>query len=401
VCSSDLFLDRWIFPSICFGLTAFRKVSEFSASPGQKPKKIILIKLAEQGSTVLAISAIQNAIEQVGKENVYAMVFEENRFILDIIGLIKRDHIFAVRHSSLITMAFSTILCLWNIRKKRIDSAVDLEFFARFSAAITFCTGASFRSGLHAYFGEGPYRGDLMTHRIVYNAHLHTSQTFWVLVDALRRSPTPLPANGPAPILTKTTPSFSPRQSSISEFRAKLQEDFRMDLSKKIILLNPNASDLLPLRKWEKEKYGALARRILDRHKNVLVVFTGAAKEKLFAQQIIQEVDSTRCFNLAGKTTLYELMILYTLSAILVTNDSGPAHFASLTPIQTIVLFGPETPLLFAATGTNSHVIYKNLACSPCVNAWNNRQTACRDNQCMKMISVEEIFEKVNELLNQ
>jgi len=32
-----------------------------------------------------------------------------------------------------------------------------------------------------------------------------------------------------------------------------------------------------------------------------------------------------------------------------VINDSGPAHCATLTPVWTVVLFGPETPRLFAA----------------------------------------------------
>ncbi len=44
-----------------------------------------------------------------------------------------------------------------------------------------------------------------------------------------------------------------------------------------------------------------------------------------------------------------ELLTLYTLASVLVTNDSGPAHFASPTPVHTIVLFGPEPPLLFGS----------------------------------------------------
>ena len=52
---------------------------------------------------------------------------------------------------------------------------------------------------------------------------------------------------------------------------------------------------------------------------------------------------------LAGKTTLRQLLVLYTLAEVLVTNDSGPAHFATLTRIRVVMLFGPETPELFAA----------------------------------------------------
>ena len=46
------------------------------------------MKLAEQGSTVLAYPAICKAIIQVGRENVYLVVFKENRFILDLMGVI-------------------------------------------------------------------------------------------------------------------------------------------------------------------------------------------------------------------------------------------------------------------------------------------------------------------------
>ena len=53
-----------------------------------------------------------------------------------------------------------------------------------------------------------------------------------------------------------------------------------------------------------------------------------------------------------------ELLTLYTLADVLVTNDSGPAHFASLTPVHTVVLFGPETPLLFGSrsAGHDDHL---------------------------------------------
>jgi len=66
------------------------------------------------------------------------------------------------------------------------------------------------------------------------------------------------------------------------------------------------------------------------------------------------EIGSDRVIPLAGKTTLRQVLALYTRSEILVTNDSGPAHFASMTPIHVVTLFGPETPALFAARSPNA-----------------------------------------------
>ena len=120
---------------------------------------------------------------------------------------------------------------------------------------------------------------------------------------------------------------------------------------------------------------------------------------ELFAARLIKDElaqqGAWRCLSLVGRTTLRQLLVLYGLAEVLVTNDSGPAHFAALTDIDTVVLFGPETPLLFAARGPRNHVLWAGIACSPCINALNNRQTACRDNVCMKTITVGKVFNEV------
>ena len=162
-----------------------------------------------------------------------------------------------------------------------------------------------------------------------------------------------------------------------------------------LILLNPNASDLLPLRRWPPMRYVELARRLLECYPELFIVFTGAPAEATANNRLAAEVSSNRVIPLAGKTTLRQVLVLYTRSKILVTNDSGPAHFASMTPIRVITLFGPETPALFGARSSNATALWAGIACSPCVNAYNNRQSVCRNNLCMQAINVDAVFEKV------
>src|SRR5881396_1029717 len=107
---------------------------------------------------------------------------------------------------------------------------------------------------------------------------------------------------------------------------------------------------------------------------------------------------SSRVIPLAGKTTLHQVLVLYTRSEILVTNDSGPAHFASMTPIRVVTLFGPETPALFSARSPNATALWAGIACSPCVNAYNNRQSVCRNNLCMQAITVDDVFSEVTRI---
>ena len=83
----------------------------------------------------------------------------------------------------------------------------------------------------------------------------------------------------------------------------------------------------------------------MERNEKVHIAFTGAPSEAAAAESLVAQVDSSRCFSLAGKTTMNDLLTLYCLADVMVTNDSGPALFATMTPMRVITLFGPETPM--------------------------------------------------------
>ena len=391
--------DRWIGVPLCLFLTVLRKIFESAGSPGpRKVRRILFVKFAEQGSTVLAYPAIRRAIDMVGRENVYFVVFQDNRFILDAMDVIPEENVITIAIHSPIGLALGALRAVHRVRKIGIDAVVDLEFLTRFSAILTFMTGAGSRVGFHTFFGDGPYRGDLMTHRLLYNAHLHTSEMFEAMVEALTRDPAVLPTFNFTPSANQLVPRFRPSPSEVSEIEALLHRENPGIGSAPLILLNPNASDLLPLRRWPALRYGELARRLLDRYPELFIGFTGAPGEAGPNNQLAQEVRSSRVIPLAGKTTLRQLLVLYMRSEILVTNDSGPAHFASLTPIHVVTLFGPETPALFAARSPNATMLWAGIACSPCVNAYNNRQSVCRNNLCMQAITVDDVFEKVTRI---
>ena len=105
--------------------------------------------------------------------------------------------------------------------------------------------------------------------------------------------------------------------------------------------------------------------------------------------------------DLTGYTrTIMELITLLHLGSLLITNDGGPGHFASLTPIPTIVFFGPETPALYGPLGGKAVSLHVPLPCSPCVTAYNHRKSPCDGNNvCLKAIDPKEVFQKACELL--
>jgi ADP-heptose:LPS heptosyltransferase len=181
---------------------------------------------------------------------------------------------------------------------------------------------------------------------------------------------------------------------------AKIREDYAaFDAGRQqVVLINPNASELLPQRRWMKDRYAELMRRIIAHSPTAVVVITGAPAERAEAEVLREQVGSERCVNFAGRVKFTELPALYSVAQLMVTNDSGPGHFSSVTALSTFVLFGPETPALYGSLG-NSTPIYAGLACSPCVSASNHRKTACSDNVCLQAITVERVFSAIQPLL--
>jgi ADP-heptose:LPS heptosyltransferase len=127
---------------------------------------------------------------------------------------------------------------------------------------------------------------------------------------------------------------------------------------------------------------------------------TGSPEEKQYAQNVIDIASTPNAYNFAGMVKFNELPALYHVSQVMVTNDSGPGHFSSVTPLPTIVLFGPETPALYGSLG-RSIPIFAGLACSPCVSAANHRKTPCTNNLCMQAITVTQVIDAMKHWLTK
>ncbi|GAB6164463.1 lipopolysaccharide heptosyltransferase II [Thermostilla marina] len=393
-------LDRWLGGVGCRVLTAWRKLVDHRSLP-EVPSRILFVKPAEQGATVLAERAVAEAARRVGRENVFFLVFAENRFVIDAMQLVPPENVLTLDTRGLLRFAASVLHFMRAARRLKIDTAIDLEFFTRASAILTYLSGARSRVGLHPTGDESNYRGDLMTHRVSYNPRLHTSQMYEAMVRALDVSPSRLPAfdwTPPPPEPPQARFEPAARQTeTVAELLAGLFPGWSPSAEggNRLVLLNANASDLLPLRRWEPDRYVTLAKRLLAWNAQLRVVFTGGPSEAEAGKHLADAVDDPRCASAAGKTSLDDLLTLYHFADVLVTNDSGPAHFACLTPVDVVVLFGPETPKLFGAVGPRVHILYAKTACSPCVNAYNHRTTRCRLPVCMERITVDAVFDAV------
>jgi ADP-heptose:LPS heptosyltransferase len=97
------------------------------------------------------------------------------------------------------------------------------------------------------------------------------------------------------------------------------------------------------MRRLPLESFADLTIRLLE-DPDVFIAITGVLSERPDAEYICARVASPRVIDLTGATTLKELLHLFNVARVLVSNDSGPAHLAALTRVHIVVFFGPETP---------------------------------------------------------
>ena len=395
-------IDYYAGIPLCFLVSAVLKLGRlFLSLQRTSPRKVLFVELSEMGSAILVDPAMRK-MQRNGAE-LYFVIFAKNAPSLRLLGTIPEENVFKIREDGLLPLALTSLKFLWWTRQRGIDTVIDLELFSRYSALLTGLSGARNRIGYHAFHNEGLYRGDMLTHRVAYNPHMHIAKNFIALVNTAMSNKDELPFSktlirDEEIVLEKV--SFS--EAELASIRERIREDYPGfdPEQQRIVLINPNASELLVQRRWMPERYVGLMQRILEEYPDVLVLITGAPAEREEAEGLKSEVGSDRCINFAGRVKFGELTQLYSISTLMVSNDSGPGHFSSVTDMPTFVLFGPETPALYGSLG-NSTPIYAGLACSPCVSASNHRKTPCVDNVCLQVITVDQVFETIRPTLDK
>ena len=157
--------------------------------------------------------------------------------------------------------------------------------------------------------------------------------------------------------------------------------------------LNPGA-EYGPAKRWPVEKFIAAAKEIQQRTNCVWILF-GGKSDAVITRQIESAIGNppAAVFNLAGKTSLSELMALLKLCRVILTNDTGPMHVAAALGTPVVVPFGSTSPEL---TGPGlpgdprNHLIKLDAPCAPCF-----LRECPIDFRCMNGISVDSVVKAV------
>lgn len=390
-------IDRIAGKAICRLLSLFPQKKDTVEITSPSPK-ILVILLSEMGSLVLAHPMFTFIKKNHPGAEIFVLVFKKNRECLETLKLVPERNILTVNGDSLTAMLKDSLRFIFRMRKEKIHAVIDCELFSRISSIYAFLSGAGIRVGFHPHTQEGLYRGDFINRPVLYNPYRHISRQFVTLALAMKNG------NG-FPLVKRNVDEdifcilpLNPNTAQHEDLKHRLKNDFPDTVGKGLVLLYPGGG-LLPIRAWPLKNYCRIAMNLIA--KGYVVGVIGMKEDTPLAEIISSRCRSPYCIDLTGYTrTVMELITLLHFASLLITNDGGPGHFASLTPIPSIIFFGPETPALYGPLGENAVNFHVPLPCSPCLTAYNHRKSPCDGNNvCLKAISPEEVFDKACELL--
>ncbi|MDD4943649.1 MAG: glycosyltransferase family 9 protein [Rhodoferax sp.] len=395
-------IDRWVGQALCAAVSLWARLwgNKVQALP-QAPRHILVILLSEMGSVVLAGPMFAALRQRYPSATVHVLQLKKNQEVAKLLGLAKPEHLHALDDSAGLGLLSDIWRVSQTLRALPLDAVIDCELFSRISSLMSYLSGAPLRAGFTPHTQEGLYRGSFINRAIPYNPYQHITQQFLSLVDALDDAAMPRHKAAPVRALPSDTCLSVPFDADeLTRYRQKMHADHPTLAGRQVVLLYAGGG-LLPERAWPAAHYAQLAKGLVDAGHAVGLI--GLRDDAALASQLRADVASEFCVDLTGYTkSIRELLKLFHAAQLLITNDGGPGHFASLTPIQTMVFFGPETGRLYGPLGPRARVLEAGVACSPCLSAYNHRQTFCDgDNQCLKRLQPLPVLHEALQILSQ
>jgi ADP-heptose:LPS heptosyltransferase len=183
-------VDRYIGTFICRIFSLFHHSRNDRHTP-VKAKSILVILLSEMGSLILAYPMFQHLKTQYPAANLYGLLFEKNKEILNLLDVTAEEKILTIRDTSFLGFVIDCFRAFFQIRKMKIDIVIDCELFARISSIISFLSGAKIRVGFHPHTQEGLYRGNFINRPVLFNPYQQNNFSHWRRPSIQIASPRP------------------------------------------------------------------------------------------------------------------------------------------------------------------------------------------------------------------
>ena len=354
-------LDKLIGKPIVLLLDRLIKTSNESCL--EDMKHILVIRPGGIGDAVLLLPAVQQLKSQ------YPSV------LIDVLAEKRNAEIFRLSPCVDGLFLYDRPKDLMRIARRSYDVIIDSEQWYRLSAVAARLIRARIRIG----FGTNE-RKRLLSHIIQYSQDTSESQNFMRLLE---------PLNSPQSQLVAQSPVLNiPNGISTS-----LKKIVHVERNKQLVIIFPGSSN--EQKRWDVKNYVSIVQKLIAKGCQVIII--GGKSEIPIGKAITAGARSSQDY--CGTLSLAQTAALLKDASLIISSDSGVMHMAAAFDKKIVALYGPSDEKKWAPKGENHIVINRHLSCSPCTKFGYTPQ--CKnDVQCMKQITVEEVYNAAMKLLD-
>jgi lipopolysaccharide heptosyltransferase II len=311
-------------------------------------KRLLIIRPGGIGDGVLLLPAIK-ALKRAYPEVLVDILCEKrNSGVFELTDYINQIYL------------YDRGLDLLKVLNNRYELVIDTEQWHRLSAVVASLTGSPVRIGF-----DTNERGRLFTHRIPYSHDDYEVYSFFHLLKPLF--------------------SYIP-EFNVDEPFIDIEDKESALISLPSVALFPGAT--IRERRWGGENYGIVARGLIEKGFNVVIL--GSEIDREDARKILEI--APHAIDLTGKTTLKDVALILKKCSLLICADSGLLHLAVGIGTPTLSLFGSGIEKKWAPRGKRHITLNKRLPCSPCTKF--GYTPKCKKGiACLKSISPDEVLE--------
>ncbi len=385
--------DKYAGSALCAGMSLLRGIRGRTGKQ-EKIEKILLIELFEMGASIMLIPSIREIQKQHPGAEIHCLTTRSCLPVWKAIGCLDQDKIHVIESGSALTFMASALKTVCKLRAMRFDLVIDYELFMRVPALLSGLLRAKARAGFYKYDYEGLYRGGYYDHFSAYNQNAHIARNFLGLtrtaLGAERESPNHKGHIALDDLMIKPTVNVKDRAAL-----ARI-----IGNSNPYFVICPDVGRTLAMRNYPESGFAELIRGLMAKFGDHSIVMIGTAAESATSERILGMVNiPERATNVCGKTNFEELMQVIAGADLLITNDNGPGHFATLTGTKALALFSTDSPYVYGPLG-DAVIAYSNYHCSPCISAYNHKTSRCDDNKCLQAINPSRLIDLADSILS-
>ncbi|MDD2365630.1 MAG: glycosyltransferase family 9 protein [Desulfuromonadaceae bacterium] len=348
-------------------------------------RTVICQKYFGLGSILHAVPLVKALRYHYPNASIIFMTLPSNREVVELCRI--ADEVRTIDTSSPLIFLRELTSTLLYLLRKRVDISIDLEFFSKFSLFVSVLCGARRRVGLYM---KKIRPGGVLTDKVFFNNYRHISEIYFAYAETVGIARRP-----------EFFDSLLPHMDAgvLERVMAKLS----IPDNTRLIVVNVNVGTLSLSRRWPAEHFVRLIQRLVDSYPEYCYLLVGMESEFRYVENIAGRIGhNNNLINCAGMTTVPELFALIESAFLFISCDSGPLHIASLYRKNLVGFYGPETPIVYGPTNSNSLVFYSGKHyCSPCLSVYDSKKCLygelCPDNDCLRSIDPDAVFQTIED----